>query len=729
MTDAKREYLKRVTVENRILLLLLDHVKDQDSYSVPEAVTQGGMSEILSVRQNNLSRDLQSLETRGLIQSRSAHVTGSQRRKKVYFLAQEGIDIVNSLSRELRRSYVIVKDRSGEIREWKLGKLADLLSEELHRKVSLHEVVENVLEGGEADIGSILGKEGKAPISGAPVVKEFYGRQEELSEIETAFGREGSLVLSVISIAGQGKTSLVSKFVSTGRLRCSWFKVNQWLTPRRLLTDLGSELREMGFRANADLGASEDHIDLHDEIDLIVDGMDRTGLVLVLDDAHDMSTETVEVIRLLRDRSLLRKKRTRTILISRERPRVYTRTQAQLKSDILEVQLEGLDRESVSSFLLSKGIPRPFHEDYYLKTRGHPMTIALLGASPEAPPEEVGFAIGRMIEDEVLSSLDKEELSVMELVSIMEIPVEKELLYSLAGVNRETVGDLISRLLLREYENGTIDLHDLLKDSIRPAIPSEALDKYRKIAYSYFSKRGRDIDLVQTMHFAIELRMADDVVDLISDHGEYLLGRGYPQVVETVDMMSGKVTDPVKKIKLLLIKADSERIRGDLDNANRLLEKASDIAMTVKTRKGADSQPILLSKVLRRSAEVKGVEGSGKDVLEIYLKSLALVEASGDREEAARVYSGTGMAYLGMREFDRSISYLRKALDIYIDLGSERGAAEIRTDLGIVYYRKLELANSLRELLHAARISREGGFQRSRSLAHFSRYSLSSFSP
>ncbi|MGA1819756.1 MAG: hypothetical protein ACMUHU_01980 [Thermoplasmatota archaeon] len=719
MTDDRRDYLKRVTVENRILLLLLDHVRDQDSYSVPEAVSQGGMSEILSIRQNNLSRELQSLTSRNLLLSRSAHITGHQRRRKVYFLSQKGIEEVNGLAAELRKLFVVVRDQDGDIKEWQLGKLTDLLSEKLHRRVSLHEVVEDVVEGGEADLEKLLGREKRAVLPGAPIVREFYGRSEELSMMKEAFSRKGPLLLSIVSIAGQGKTTLVSRFVSDEELKCYWVKVNRWLTPMKLGSDLGSRLRELGFQAPTELGTAGSSMDLHEEVDLLVDGMAETGLVLILDDSHLISDELSSMVRLLRERSIARRAPTRMVLVSRERPRIYGRTDAQIRTDIMEIHLEGLDRESVSSFLLSRGIPKAFHDDYYTRTMGHPMSIALLSARPGSGVEEVGKAIERMLEDEVISKLGREEVSVLELVSIMDVPVEKDILYTLDGVTRDTVIGLINKLLLREYDNGTVDLHDLIRDSVWPAISAENLMEYRRKAYDHFSKRGRDTDLIQTLHFAIELKMMDEVVDLISDHGEHLLGKGYPQVVETVDVMSKQVHDPVSKVRLLLLRSDSERIRGNLQDARKLLDDASEMALSIKTMKGTESRPYLLSRVLRRSAELKGIEGSGREVLELYLKSLTLVESSGEMEETAKVYTGTGMAYLGMREFGRSISYLKKALDIYNEMGNDRGMAEVRTDLGIVYYRKLELANSLRELLLAAKISREGGFDRSRHLAHY----------
>jgi DNA-binding MarR family transcriptional regulator/tetratricopeptide (TPR) repeat protein len=672
------------------------------------------MSLKLSVRQNNLSRELQSLIGMGLVESRSSHILGYQRRRKVYFLTSKGIEMSQEMVKELRSSYVMVRDQKNNLKEWKLGKLIDHLSENLHRKVSHHESIEEILENGEANLRKLLGKEDRPELKGAPIVKEFFGRVEELDFMEKASATKGPVIISIISIAGQGKTTLASKFLDRTGSRYQWIKVGPWLTAEKVVSDIAKVLRDMGSSELAEMMSHGSYLDLNEAVEVLVMNLSSTGLVVVLDDAHLMSDDLVRFFRSIRDHAILKDRPIRIVLTSRERSGVYTRTEAEVNDDIMEIQLDGLDRRSVSDFLSSKGIPDPLHDQFYQKTKGHPMTIALLTNRPDLGADEISTALVRMLEDEIVSQLSKAELTVVEMVSIMDIPIEKELVYELPGITREIVSDLLIKLILREYGNGTVDIHDLLKDAIVPTISPDDLVKYRRNAYEYYSKRIRDGDLLQTIHFALELDMIDRVIDIMSDHGEYLLGRGYPQLVKAVEMMTQRSKDPVVIVKVLLLQADSERYLGNLGKAESLLDEASEMAMAIEEMKGINSQPFLMSRILRRLAEIKGLEGSGRDVVELYLRSLTLVESSGDLPEKARVHRDIGMAYLGLREFERSIIHLRSALSIHEELQDERGVANIRTDLGIVFYRKLELANSLRELFFGLRAAREGGFDRIR---------------
>ena len=92
--------LKRVTVPRRIMLLLYDNHKYLDSYEVPEVVSQNGIASELDLRQNHVSRALTELTTDGLIFSRSSHIKGIARSRRVYFLTKKDTEDVKNFNEE-----------------------------------------------------------------------------------------------------------------------------------------------------------------------------------------------------------------------------------------------------------------------------------------------------------------------------------------------------------------------------------------------------------------------------------------------------------------------------------------------------------------------------------------------------------------------------------------------------------------------------------------------------
>jgi len=74
-----------------ILSYLLDFGRDlEESWDVPRAISLAGLAEHLGVVRSALHPPLKSLESAGLVSSRSAHVIGAPRRRKVYHLTEAG---------------------------------------------------------------------------------------------------------------------------------------------------------------------------------------------------------------------------------------------------------------------------------------------------------------------------------------------------------------------------------------------------------------------------------------------------------------------------------------------------------------------------------------------------------------------------------------------------------------------------------------------------------------
>ena len=80
----------RVTVNQKILVLLLDYAKYADRDDALPQTTQWGMSEALRVRRSHVTLALQSLERQALVVNRTTRIVGGARRKKAYSLTPLG---------------------------------------------------------------------------------------------------------------------------------------------------------------------------------------------------------------------------------------------------------------------------------------------------------------------------------------------------------------------------------------------------------------------------------------------------------------------------------------------------------------------------------------------------------------------------------------------------------------------------------------------------------------
>jgi DNA-binding MarR family transcriptional regulator len=81
-----------VTVNQRILVHLLGHVRWLDRGDAPPQVTQQGIADALRVRRSHVTLALQALAQRGLVEYRTTRVVGGARRKKAYGLTPIGYE-------------------------------------------------------------------------------------------------------------------------------------------------------------------------------------------------------------------------------------------------------------------------------------------------------------------------------------------------------------------------------------------------------------------------------------------------------------------------------------------------------------------------------------------------------------------------------------------------------------------------------------------------------------
>ena len=73
-----------VSVEDRIILHLFEHIEEEDHFIVSKEITRPGIAEACALHPPNVSRSIKSLERRGLVEGRSATVKGESRRQKAW---------------------------------------------------------------------------------------------------------------------------------------------------------------------------------------------------------------------------------------------------------------------------------------------------------------------------------------------------------------------------------------------------------------------------------------------------------------------------------------------------------------------------------------------------------------------------------------------------------------------------------------------------------------------
>ena len=87
----------RPGVQERIFLHLCDYVDHSDKVEVPFALSQMGIANAVSIARSNVPRAISGMKEAGHLIERQAHVTGVSRKRKAYFLTDEGAKVADEI--------------------------------------------------------------------------------------------------------------------------------------------------------------------------------------------------------------------------------------------------------------------------------------------------------------------------------------------------------------------------------------------------------------------------------------------------------------------------------------------------------------------------------------------------------------------------------------------------------------------------------------------------------
>jgi len=103
----------RFTIEERILLHLLDYINCHLKIEVPPSITQEGISQTIHVHRKHLPRSLKKLIEKNLIEEKTAHITGKKQRMKTYYLTLNGKSKAYELRDSIININIYIKDKKG----------------------------------------------------------------------------------------------------------------------------------------------------------------------------------------------------------------------------------------------------------------------------------------------------------------------------------------------------------------------------------------------------------------------------------------------------------------------------------------------------------------------------------------------------------------------------------------------------------------------------------------
>ena len=490
---ARHNSSPNVPVPDRIILHLWEQDFQADHFIVTSQVTRSGIAESCALHPPNVSRAMRQLNSQGLISQHSRTVRGDNRRQKTWQLTDEGREIARERISELRSMLVLIRSKEGEVLEIRADEAANKLQAGLSLlQILMHAQHEGVLNFGDIRFGALVAGGTAEPKPGSislltgahstyntapPKTRTVHGRKEEITSLDNWY-QSGKPLLTLSGIAGCGKTTLVSHWISelmtnSSGLNTMYYPCQPWDSSLGIATSL---LHRIGIRdesedpynvldtlpykpaARLEIDSFRRRLTAHllDEDSLIEHNQGIETLV-ILDDVHNIGSQGDHLFGALLQ--IAENTNLRLLMISRTNLAFYDRRYVHTLDKVSEMALSGLKQEEIESWIEQINIPENVRaSEIHRVTGGHPLAVELLELYGQTMHEDWL----RFLDEEILNVLPKPHREILSILATSDRPVPWEKLARAAGVDGNPPEQLIERGLMLEFEEG-MWLHEALR--------------------------------------------------------------------------------------------------------------------------------------------------------------------------------------------------------------------------------------------------------------------------
>ena len=292
----------RPGVQERIFLHLSDYVDHTDKVEVPFALSQMGIANAVSIARSNVPRAISGMKEAGHLVERQAHVTGVSRKRKAYFLTDEGAKVADEIWSRISENKVRVIHSDGRSESSTLAQAIESSALPL-RHVDMLRYMDDSgtidLSGlsselVERDLSKHIEKQLVSYLNDLPRTRRFYGREKELDVMAKLLEAKSASIL-VPGIAGIGKTSLSTKILDrfTHRRNLLYHRCQDWEGSRAFLEACAEWLSAVGHNDLSDYLASTPVPQTSMAVNLISAGLSESPSLIVIDDLHKVGDETL----------------------------------------------------------------------------------------------------------------------------------------------------------------------------------------------------------------------------------------------------------------------------------------------------------------------------------------------------------------------------------------------------------------------------------------------------
>ncbi len=631
----------------------------------------------------------------GHLIERQAHVTGVTRKRKAYFLTEDGASVADEIWNKVSEQPVRLVHPDGRSESTTLSYALEVTNLPLRHvdmlrymddsgTIDLTGLTPDLIE---RDLSKHIEKQLISYLNDLPRTRRFYGRTKELDVMADLLeAKSGSILLP--GIAGIGKTSLSTKILErfTHRRNLLYHRCQDWEGSRAFLEACSEWLASIGHNDLSDYLASTPVPQPIMTVNLIESGLSVSPSLIVIDDLHKVGDETLYAI--LRELTLRipNLKEVGLVMFSRSFRMVVPESDRTGKIVTLVMPLQGLDEDSSKQILTA--MPELNHEQFsniYSLSRGHPLILELINRGNVA--DTFHATLEAFVEQEIFSRLSGAEKRLLGAIAVFREPIPIHAVKQVEG-STDLLDELVEKGLARQSDTENYDVHDLVREFLMRSMDDELRKELHSIAVEWYrNRKDNAADRIEFIHHLRNTGDDDGLTEILFSEGHSLVSTGHTELLSILNTLDRNDFDAKSWGLIRELKGDILSIQGRWDEA----ETEYDAATRNIGRKISPE----LARLLSARADIAVKRGAMDDALELHRKALQIQTHKDIRDAIGAARSYNNMGYIFRRRRD-----VRRALEVYgnvedllkLEVGPELNEARIRLASAFIEMGELDRA-------------------------------------
>jgi len=646
-------------VQERIMLHLRDYADYSESVEVPFSLSQMGIANAVSIARSNVPRAIAGLKDDGQLIERQAHVTGVNRKRKAYFLTDSGLIAAEEVWRQLSENEIRVQMPDGHIVTSMIGTVQD----DIPFPMRIVDVLRYMDDNGildlrtlspdliERDLSKHIEKQLVTSLGDLPRTRTFFGREKELDTMVNLLEARPTTIL-VPGIAGIGKTATAAKLIElfTHKRNLIYHRCQDWEGSRAFLEAVAEWLSAMGSDDLNDYLSTTPVPQPNLAVSLIVEALQDTPALIVVDDLHKVGDETLSSI--LRGLSLRLNECSESgmVLFSRSFKMVIPEKDPDGQIIILVMPLDGLDQDAGRNLLTTMpDMDMATYVHIYNLSRGHPLVLQLINRGSVG--DTFHETLEKFVEKEIFSRLTGSEKRLLGALAVFREPMPLDALSSV-DLDTDLLDALVEKGLARQADSDNYDVHDLVREFLSRSLDLQVRHDLHAAACDWYRTRRTGAD--EVIEYIYHLAEADDgvrFVEVLEESGRGLVKAGRIELLGILDKLDNTDLEAQHWVGIQELRGDILSLQGRWDEAGTAFSEALPLAREADMRQTE-------GRLLSSQADIAVQRGDLDAALKLHNQSLSIFIELNDAEGAARTYNNMGSIFRRRRD-------MKKAVEVY----------------------------------------------------------------